>query len=287
MAKRRHHSAQLGHLSSNLHNSVPEPSSSTTLHSNKKGPPLLINSRPKQTLSSFATMKRARALSPVEPLKPAKRQKLTAGRDTSLSTSLAKGAGTPVRTFSRPGRVSDGAAVQTCSEEAGSSVPKGTTPAVGGAKSGKPLPCSNEAGPSKDSTQHFVEGERTAPVTSCTVGTSGEPSSGNRRGGTGTDTKHRGAKVISEAEGQRTPPGTFKFEQLFGYYPPKLTLQDGDLCPQHSLSVSGMERSKLSSLPPTHPFLNWTLGQPISKAAGPSVKTSRRKQKSKNTNNVS
>lgn len=221
-------------------------------------------------------MKRARKLSPIEPLKPAKRQKLSTGDDSLAICS------TPVQTCSKPGRGLEKATVQALSEEPESSVPKGvlpraTPPAVGGAKSGKPLSCPNGVWPGS-SKQHSVEGERTTGSTLfSTVGTSREASSGHRR----TDTKHRGAKVMPEAD------STFKFEQLFGYYPPKLTLQDGDLCPEHSLSVSGMERSKLNSLPPTHPIWNWTLGQPINKAAAPGVKTSRRKQKSKSTNNVS
>lgn len=259
-AKKRRRS---GHLSSTIHNSDAKPSYLTALCSNKKGSLPLANSRPNPTLSSFATMKRVRTPSPVHPFKPAKRHKTD-------DATLAKNAGTPVF---------EGATVET-QENTGSLVPEGAaTPIVGGAKSR--TPCSNEAGTSEDTSQLSVERERTAPTSSALSPTVGETSSRHRNG------KHGGgAKVTSEAESRKTPPATFRFEQLFGYYPPKLTLQDGDLCPERSLSLSGMERSKLSNLPPAHPFWNWTLGQPINKAAAPSIKTSRRKQKSKATNNV-
>ena len=75
----------------------------------------------------------------------------------------------------------------------------------------------------------------------------------------------------------------FKFNDLFGYYPPKLVIQNGDLCPMYSLSVSGMDRSMLNSLPPSHPFWSWTPGQPTNRnAAAHGAKTNRRKNKSRN-----
>ena len=96
--------------------------------------------------------------------------------------------------------------------------------------------------------------------------------------------KQRGPKSGSEAHSKPAVPentSTINFDELFNYYPPKLIVQDGDLCPEHSLSVSGIERSKLS---PTHPFWSWTMGQPISKPPAPTVKATRRKLKSKAMN---
>ena len=96
-----------------------------------------------------------------------------------------------------------------------------------------------------------------------------------------------GSVVVSEPERsmKESLPGatsnsTFKFNELFSYYPPKLVVQDGDLCPQHSLSVNGLDRSKLNNLPQSHPFWNWTLGQPTKIPAAP-VNKSCRKTRSK------
>lgn len=64
---------------------------------------------------------------------------------------------------------------------------------------------------------------------------------------------------------------TFSFDELFSYYPPKLVLIDDELQPAQSLSVKGLDRH---SLPEAHPFLKWTLGQPVR-----SLTTSRKKRK--------
>ena len=81
--------------------------------------------------------------------------------------------------------------------------------------------------------------------------------------------------------------GRFEFDKLFSYYPPKLVLLDGDLCPERSLSVCDMERSKLNSLPPDHPFLGWSLGQPTTKPNPPAIKPTRKnKIKSKTLTNL-
>ena len=52
------------------------------------------------------------------------------------------------------------------------------------------------------------------------------------------------------------------FDQVFSYYPPKLIVKDGELQPEKSLSVKGLDRSAISGLPEGHPFLSWNLGQP-------------------------
>ena len=95
------------------------------------------------------------------------------------------------------------------------------------------------------------------------------------RGGdrTGTEVEvHEGSSL-----GGGGGSGRFEFDRLFSYYPPKLVLLDGDLCPERSLSVSDMERSKLSSLPSDHPFLGWSLGQPTMKPNPPTLKPNRRR----------
>ena len=271
----RHHSR------SDLHNSVSKPSILTTLYSSKKGlpPPAHSKERPKPTLSAFATKKRAKSPSPVDGLKPAKRQKVMS--ESPVGNGPARSAGVAA---TKPGR--GGSEKRVVGEEAGSTlrgrVWGAPSPAVGGVKAGKPLPsCNGHDLVGDNSTSLLVGPTRlgsSAPVTSSRV--SGESSGAGRR----SDGRHRGAKVTAESDAFKETQGTFNFEQLFGYYPPKLVIQDGDLCPERSLSVSGLERSKLSSLSPTHPFWNWTLGQPINKAAAPSIKTSRRKQKSKGSN---
>lgn len=93
-----------------------------------------------------------------------------------------------------------------------------------------------------------------------------------------------GQRSTQENGVQRSRSGTFRFNDVFGYYPSKLVLQDDDLCPEYSLSLSGMERSELNSLPPTHPIWTWTLGHPTNKASATIVKANRRRLKLKSSN---
>lgn len=268
MSLKSHRQTNARHLSrSDLHNSVSRPSILTALYSTD-----LVHSkgRPKHTLSAFATKKRAKSPSPVGELKPAKRQKIS---ENPVGNNLAKSAG-----------VSAARTVRGTLERRVGSEEVGSASKGGQARADKSLPSSNG---------HDLEDGRGEPLLTGTdkLGTS-PPFTTNRVSAESSGTcrgrhVHRGAKVTSESDASRETQGTFNFEQLFGYYPPKLVIQNGDLCPEHSLSVSGLERSKLNSLPATHPFWNWTLGQPINKPAAPSVKTSRRKQKSKTNNSAS
>ncbi len=111
--------------------------------------------------------------------------------------------------------------------------------------------------------------------------------------GNATDSRQPASKLGPEVEVHEGSSllggsGKFEFNKLFGYYPPKLVLQDdGDLCPERSLSLNDMERQRLGTLPPDHPFLWWTLGQPSNKPNPPAIKPTRRnKIKSKSSLNV-
>ena len=57
-----------------------------------------------------------------------------------------------------------------------------------------------------------------------------------------------------------TSKSTFNFNKMFSFYPPKLVVKDGELVPERSLSVRGID---LTTLPENHPFLSWSLGQPV------------------------
>lgn len=66
---------------------------------------------------------------------------------------------------------------------------------------------------------------------------------------------------------------TFSLEALFSYYPPKLTIRDGELVPEQSLSLKNIDRS---CLPSSHPIDSWRLGQPV-RGRGVVTKTKRLK----------
>ena len=57
------------------------------------------------------------------------------------------------------------------------------------------------------------------------------------------------------------PNTTFSFESFFSYYPATLTVRDGELVPEKSLSIKNLDQF---SLPPSHPFNSWSIGQPVS-----------------------
>ena len=52
----------------------------------------------------------------------------------------------------------------------------------------------------------------------------------------------------------------FSLASLFSYYPPTLTVRDGELVPEKSLSIKNVDRF---SLPSSHPIAHWSLGQPV------------------------
>ena len=64
--------------------------------------------------------------------------------------------------------------------------------------------------------------------------------------------------------------------------PPRFVVKDGELCPEVSLSLSGLDRAKLNSLPPTHHLWNWSLGQPTKRPTSTPFVKVRRKLRLKN-----
>ena len=66
---------------------------------------------------------------------------------------------------------------------------------------------------------------------------------------------------------------SFSLEALFSFCSPTLTVRDGELVPQQSLSVKNIDQS---DLPPNHPLENWSLGQPV---CGPPVMKSKKLKK--------
>ena len=68
---------------------------------------------------------------------------------------------------------------------------------------------------------------------------------------------------LKQAKGSFTNPNsdtTFSLEALFSFCPPTLTVRNGELVPQQSLSVKNIDQF---DLPPNHPLENWSLGQPV------------------------
>lgn len=63
--------------------------------------------------------------------------------------------------------------------------------------------------------------------------------------------------------------GSFSFDKLFDTLHPKLVVVDDELRPELSLSLRGLERSKCSDIPPSHPVWTWRLGQTTIKGATP------------------
>lgn len=71
----------------------------------------------------------------------------------------------------------------------------------------------------------------------------------------------------------------FRFNDLFSFFPPKLVVRDGELVPEHSLSVKKVERSTLSRLPESHPFFKWNLGRPVTNQSQRTQNRNGRKRK--------
>ena len=70
----------------------------------------------------------------------------------------------------------------------------------------------------------------------------------------------------------------FSLESLFSYCPPTLTVRDGELVPEQSLSVKNFDQF---SLPSSHPIDRWSLGQPVrgrwmGSGAGPKTRRPRK-----------
>lgn len=73
----------------------------------------------------------------------------------------------------------------------------------------------------------------------------------------------------------------FRFNDLFSFFPPKLVVKDGELVPEHSLSVKKFDRASLSCLPEEHPFLKWSLGHPVTNQSQRTQSTCRNGRKRK------
>ena len=71
----------------------------------------------------------------------------------------------------------------------------------------------------------------------------------------------------------------FRFNDLFSFVPPKLVVKEGELVPEHSLSVKKVERNSLSRLPEAHPFLKWSLGRPVTNQSQRTQSRNGRKRK--------
>ena len=76
---------------------------------------------------------------------------------------------------------------------------------------------------------------------------------------------HKKKSRVLQRQGKNTTDITrtdssFSLEALFSYYPPKLTVRDGELVPEQSLSLKNIDRS---CLPSYHPIDSWRLGQPV------------------------
>ena len=79
--------------------------------------------------------------------------------------------------------------------------------------------------------------------------------------------KARQSRVGNSMAGSIMPAkSTFSFEDVFGFYPPKLVVRNGQLEPAYSLSVKNSDHSVL---PDSHPILKWTLGRPVRGSGGP------------------
>lgn len=94
-------------------------------------------------------------------------------------------------------------------------------------------------------------------------GTTPGPPPPQRRGRPPKNPYSNGSNLNNELQSLiSTSKSSINFDQVFGYYPPKLILKDGELQPERSLSIKRLERSAVSGLPDGHPFLSWNLGQP-------------------------
>ena len=89
------------------------------------------------------------------------------------------------------------------------------------------------------------------------------PSTGNEYRKKGTKSKPR---VPRPAANNLPVKSTFSFEDVFGYYPPRLVVRNGQLEPAYSLSVKSSDHSMV---PEAHPILKWTLGRPVRGLGGP------------------
>ena len=84
-------------------------------------------------------------------------------------------------------------------------------------------------------------------------------SKGGKRGSRGSQSS-RGSQGNSSNNNLLRIDSNFSLESLFSCCPPTLTIRNGELVPEKSLSIKNVDRS---SLPSSHPIHNWSLGQPV------------------------
>ena len=193
--------------------------------------------KPRQTaLCSFATMKRAVNCWPAS--SPSSTSSCSS--DSSQVSEVL-----PSVTSCVGGGASSGAEVRVQQETCPSATPKGHDCSKNNTK----LQESDIAAPTAGGD--MCEEEEVMVATSCL-----SPSGGVawRRKST------RGKGRLPRAGGSVPVKSTFSFEDVFGYYPPKLVVRNGQLEPAYSLSVKNSDHSVL---PEAHPILNWTLGRPV------------------------
>ena len=112
------------------------------------------------------------------------------------------------------------------------------------------------------------KGKSRTSITTAEMGTTPCPPPPQRRGRPPKNVYSNGSNLNNELQSlTSTSKSSINFDQVFGYYPPKLIMKDGELQPERSLSIKRLERSAISGLPERHPFLSWNLGQPVSKAS--------------------
>ena len=124
--------------------------------------------------------------------------------------------------------------------------------------------------PVPDDDQISVHSSSTVSTSACMASLHQASTSGQRQGGTrlGRREQFNGSDAASSSTG-------FCFEDLFGYYPPKLVLKAGELQPETSLSVKNIDRH---SVPANHPVFHWNLGHPV-KGPFPAGGSGRRRRK--------
>lgn len=102
-------------------------------------------------------------------------------------------------------------------------------------------------------------------ISSSTVN-SGQGSKVSVAQGSGSTSTHTSRSGTSQPKTSSAPPNiiksTFKFEEMFSFFPPKLVVRNGELVPEQSLSVKHLDKQGIANLPASHPFRSWTLGQP-------------------------
>ena len=219
-------------------------------------------------LSHFATKKRALSRSPsvcssqdTSPFSSCTPPALRNGSSelgvrSKGSGTISKGAGKMARPPTKGGRSGGrfSAALQA-DQDGNTDVPVETEPCSDTTTSGKVLDPSLMG-----NGLHYIpsgaEDDEMSIASSITTSSSGNSvTAGNKTAGKGT-----GRRKKSSQSSMLRIATDFSLNSLFSYYPPTLTIRDGELVPEKSLSVKNLNRS---SLPSSHPLDRWSLGQPV------------------------